>query len=114
MYAWVVPSFVGIVIWVALAWRRVNRYAAWATTIVCFVVQLCCNLYFSHHGYSKTQTFIWTGAIYLPLGLITLIVVSLMTPREPQDNLDEFYALLHTPIGQEDRLKYAEVPILHY
>jgi hypothetical protein len=45
---------------------------------------------------------------------VTLIVVSLLTPREPQDKLDEFYALLHTPIGQEDRLKYAEVPILHY
>ncbi len=113
MYAWVVPSFVGMVVWFSLAWRRVNRYSAWATTIVCFAAQLGFNWYFSHHGYSKTQTFICTAAIYLPLGFITLIVVSLLTPREPQDKLDEFYALLHTPIGKEKRLQYAHVPILH-
>lgn len=106
-YAWVVPSFVGMVIWAALAWRRVNRYSAWATSIVTFTAQLIC-------AYGFKLSFISTALIYLSLGWATLIVVSLITPREPQEQLDEFYALLHTPIGQEDRLKYAEVTILHY
>ena len=55
-----------------------------------------------------------TAIIYLPVGFVTMIVVSYFTPREPQEQLDEFYALLHTPIGKEDKLKYAGVEILHY
>jgi Na+/proline symporter len=107
MYAWVVPSFVGIVIWASLAWRRVNRYAAWATTIMTFTTQFVCA-YIFHLG------FVTTALIYLSVGWMTLIIVSLLTPREPQEQLDEFYALLHTPIGQEDRLKHAQVKFLHH
>ena len=106
-YAWVVPSFVGMTIWASLAWRRINRYSAWATAIVTFVTQLICAYYFK-------MNFVPMCIIYMSVGWVTLIVVSLLTPREPQDKLDEFYALLHTPIGQEDKLKYAAVPILHY
>jgi Na+/proline symporter len=106
-YAWVVPSFVGLTIWASLGWRRVNRYSAWATAIVTFVTQLICAYYYK-------MNFVPMCIIYLSVGAVTLVVVSLLTPREPQDKLDEFYALLHTHIGDEDRLKYAEVPILHY
>ena len=106
-YAWVLPSFVGIVVWASLGWRRVNRYSAWATTVVTFATQFVC-------AYVLKLGFVLTAVIYLAVGWTTLILVSLLTPREPQDKLDEFYALLHTPIGQEDRLRYAEVKILHY
>jgi Na+/proline symporter len=106
-YAWVVPSFVGMVIWASLAWRRVNRYSAWATAIITFIIQYWC-------AYIQEYSFVRTAIIYLSVGWVTLIVVSLITPREPQEKLDEFYALLHTPIGKEDTLKYAQVPILHY
>lgn len=106
-YAWVVPSFIGMIIWASLAWRRVNRYSALATAIVTFSSQFIC-------AYVYKFSFVTTALIYLSLGWLTLIVVSLITPREPQEKLDEFYALLHTPVGQEDRLKYAQVNILHY
>lgn len=105
-YAWVVPAFVGMTIWASLGWRRVNRYSAWITAIVTFVTERICAYY--------GMNFVPKCIIFMSIGWVTLIVVSLLTPREPQDKLDEFYALLHTPIGQEDRLKYAEVPILHY
>ncbi len=106
-YAWVLPSFVGISIWIALGWRRANRWGAWATVFVTVITQSLCKFYFE-------LSFVHTGMIYLPIGFATMIVVSYFTPREPEEKLDEFYALLHTPIGQEDRLKYAEVEILHY
>ena len=106
-YAWVVPSFVGMAIWGSLAWRRTNRYGAWVAVIGMAITQAVC-------AYGFKLPFAVTAVIYLSIGYISLITVSLLTPREPQERLDEFYALLHTPIGQEDRLRYAQVPILHY
>jgi hypothetical protein len=35
-----------------------------------------------------------------------MIFVSIITPREPQEQLDEFYALLHTPVGKEERRRF--------
>ncbi len=106
-YAWVLPTFVGISIWISLAWRRANRWGAWATVFITLITQSLCKFYFE-------LDFASTAMIYIPAGVITMIVVSYLTPREPQEKLDEFYALLHTPVGQEERLKYAEVKILHY
>ena len=104
---WILPTFVGISILVSLAWRRANRWGAWATMAVTAVAWFTCKFYCDF-------SFAKTAAIYIPIGFITMIVVSYFTPREPEEQLDEFYALLHTPVGQEDRLKYAEVKILHH
>lgn len=104
---WILPTFVGISILVALAWRPANRWGAWATMAVTATVWTICKFYWKF-------SFARTAAIYIPIGFITMIVVSYFTPREPEEQLDEFYALLHTPVGQEDRLKYAGVEILHY
>ena len=106
-YAWVIPSFVGMAIWVSLAWHRTNRYGAWATVVVTATTHAVCSYVFK-------LPFATTALIYLVTGYTTLITVSLLTPREPEERLDEFYALLHTPIGQEDRLRYAQVEVLHY
>ncbi len=42
--------------------------------------------------------------LYIPMGFLVFIVVSLMTKPEPKEKLDQFYALLHTPVGEEHRL----------
>ena len=41
----------------------------------------------------------WQMVFYLTVGLVTIIVVSLLTPRVPNDKLDRFYACLRTPVG---------------
>ena len=107
MYVWVLSTFVGIAIWVALGWRRGNRWGAWASVLLTLVIQNVCHFYFK-------LPFATTLFIYLPVGIVTMIVVSYFTPRESEEQLDEFYALLHTPIGQEEKLRYAEVKILHH
>jgi len=93
--------------WVAFAWRRINRYGALAAIAVTIAVYLTCTFYLN-------CSFVTTSQIYLSLSYLVMIVVSMMTPREPQEQLDEFYALLHTPVGKEERLRYAQVEALHY
>ena len=86
---------------------RFIAHGAGATVIVTASTQAVCT-------YVLKLPFATTALIYLVVGYTTLISVSLLIPRKPEEKLDEFYALLHTPIGQEDRLKYARVKILHY
>ena len=106
-FTWVLLSFLGIPIWVALAWRRVNRYGALAAIVTAIAVYLTCIFYLN-------CSFVTTSQIYLSLSYLMMIFVSIITPREPQEQLDEFYALLHTPVGKEERLRYAQVEALHY
>ncbi|NQU23734.1 MAG: hypothetical protein HQ567_20825 [Candidatus Nealsonbacteria bacterium] len=40
----------------------------------------------------------WQMVFYLSVGLVTIIGVSLVTPRVPRDRLDRFYACLRTPV----------------
>src|ERR1043166_9013590 len=50
---------------------------------------------------------------YLPLGVLTLIVVSFFSKRQPEKQLDDFYMLFKTPVGQEQKLIDAGVPIIY-
>ena len=38
---------------------------------------------------------------YLPAGFLAFIIASYFTKPEPKEQLDQFYALLHTPVGEE-------------
>jgi len=50
-------------------------------------------------------------AIYLPVGLISLVLVSHFTKSEPPEKLYEFYTLLNTPVGEEQRLVEAGITV---
>ncbi len=42
----------------------------------------------------------WQMVFYLSVGLVTLVIVSLLTPRVAKAKLDRFYACLRTPVGE--------------
>ena len=112
--AWVLPAFMGISFWCAFAWRRVNRWSAMAsasTSALAYYILKYTSLW--NIFFDQQPSFTQLGLIFIPVGFAVLIVVSLLTPREPQERLDEFYALLHTKIGDEEKLNYADVEILH-
>jgi Na+/proline symporter len=94
---WKLTAFFGIPFWLAVFWRRGNRYGLWAGLGVTTLVAI------------GTQAFGWTFAdqiaAYLPAGIVTFIVVSLVTPAEPEKKIRDFYFLLHTPVGEEYRLR---------
>jgi hypothetical protein len=51
-------------------------------------------------------------AAYLPSGFLVLVLVSLLTKPEPERQLEKFFTLLHTPVGEEYRLKEKGIPIM--
>jgi hypothetical protein len=50
---------------------------------------------------------------YLPAGIVTFIVVSLLTPPTPRQKVDNLAALLRTPVGREQELIDAGVPVIY-
>jgi Na+/proline symporter len=98
---WKITAFFGIPFWLAVFWKRGNRYGLWAslatTTLVAVGTQAL--------GWSFAQQI----AAYLPAGVAAFVAVSLLTPAEPAEKLKAFYFLLHTPVGEEARLKEAGI-----
>lgn len=99
---WHFTAFFGIGFWMAIIWRRANRYGLWASLAVTILTTLITGPYFSFGLGWATE---YQIALYIPLGFITMILVSIFTKPEPEKNLDRFYALLHTPVGEEHRLR---------
>jgi len=107
---WHFTAFFGIGFWLAIIWRKANRYGLWASLIATSLCTLYTGPYFSF-GLGWTPEY--QIALYLPVGFITMIVVSLMTKNEPEENLDRFYSLLHTPVGEEYKLKEKGIKIVY-
>lgn len=108
-YTWFFTGFFGIGFWMAVIWRKTNRYGFWATIIITTLITLYTGPYFSFGlGWSTAYQI----AAYLPVGFITIILVSLFTKSEPEENLNRFYFLLHTPVGEEYKLKEAGIDIM--
>jgi len=56
-----------------------------------------------------SQLMVWS----LPSGILALVVGSLLTKPLPAKRLDDFFMLLKTPVGQEQKLLDAGVPIIY-
>lgn len=101
---WKLMAFLGIPFWMAVFWRRGNRYGLWASLLVTTTVALV------------TQALGWNLAdqilVYLPAGVVAFVAGSLLTRPEPEEQLRAFYTLLHTPVGEEQRLADAGIPII--
>ena len=102
---WTIMAFMGIPFWMAVFWRRGNRYGFWASVVVTSGV------------YFLTRSIGWSYpaqiVAYLSAGTVAFIVTSLVTVPEPEKRLHAFYTLLHTPVGEEYKLRNAGVEIVH-
>jgi len=113
---WKVSAMMGIAFWLGLFWRRTTVAGAWAGTLISFAALLFTSRIafgdfviwdFNAHLAGRLPTFmLWEGELYLPwqmvfyltAGLITGIVVSLLTKPVAREKLDNFYALMRTPV----------------
>jgi Na+/proline symporter len=60
------------------------------------------------------KKYIWELMIrYLPAGVLTVIIVSLLTRPPPKKQVEDFFLLLKTPVGQEQQLIDAGVNIIY-
>lgn len=109
-FLWKTVSPMGIPFFLGICWARANRYGAYASVLSALAASL-----------ASEYALQWTGdaglpksiALFLTVGTITGVVVSLATPSEAAGRLSRFFLLLRTPIGQEDVLREAgliEIP----
>jgi Na+/proline symporter len=126
-------AIMGVVMWGGIFWRRANVPGAWAAVIALFIPWLT----FGPAG-TMIRDFLlerwpgmsdalptWIGmygraryvpelmAVYLPPGVVALVVVSLLTKPPPRKKVDDFRMLLRTPVGQEQKLIDAGVKIIY-
>lgn len=108
-YLWQITAYFGIAFWMAVIWKRSNRYAVWASLAATIAVTFITGPYFS---FGLGWALEYQIAVYLPVGFLVFIVVARFTPSEPKRQLDKFYTLLHTPVGEEHRLKEQNIEIM--
>lgn len=94
-------TFVGISILAGVIWRRANRWGALVSIIVSMSVNFIC------YAVMHQRLDHWDPTVFsiaLAAGIVSLVVVSLLTPPEPSATLDVFYGNLDTPsgVGEEE------------
>lgn len=100
---WKIMAFLGIAFWMAIFWKKANRYGAWSSMIITAILAFTTDYY----GWSFPEQV----ALYLPIGFATMITVSFFTKSEDEQKLNAFYSLLNTPVGHEDRLEAAGISV---
>lgn len=100
-YLWQITAYFGIAFWMGVMWRKSNRFGVWSSVIVTILITFFTGSYFDF-GLGWPLEYQITA--YLPAGFLTFILVSYFTKPEPKEKLEQFYALLHTPVGEEHRL----------
>jgi Na+/proline symporter len=113
---WKISAMMGLAFWLGLFWRRMTTAGAWATTLVGFGVMLfTSDIAFGEHGiwdfnkhfaqylpqfmlFENKLALPWQMILYLGTGLVSGIVVSLLTRPVAAEKLENFYALTRTPI----------------
>ncbi|MFA6471584.1 MAG: hypothetical protein WCU00_06030, partial [Candidatus Latescibacterota bacterium] len=84
--------------WMGIVWRRANPISAWASFIAAAGTFFYCEL--ALDLYLPIQM-----VCYLTAGIVTGIIVGLLTPRQSKEHLDRFYTNLKTPVLAEEHLK---------
>ena len=102
---WSLSAFFGIAVWGGVIWRRCNTWGAWAGILTAIGLWTLTRF---HLEWELQYQFV----LYLSGGFLAMIVVSLLTPRQDQAQLDRFYTILHTPVGEEHKLREAGIKVI--
>jgi Na+/proline symporter len=105
-FLWQITSFFGLSFWLGVVWKKANRYGAAASILIMSSIAIISG------PWILNIPFEYQIALYLPAGFIAIVVTSLLTKSEPEENLKEFFALLHTPVGEEYKLKQQNINIM--
>ncbi len=105
MEVWKVTAYLGIAFWAGVIWKKANRYGALASALTMAAIAIYTGNYLNWPLQNQI-------ALYVPVGIFIMIVVSYFTRSEPAEQLHKFYALLDTPVGQEQRLKEQHIEIM--
>ncbi len=114
---WKVQAMLGIAFWVGLFWRKATATAAWASTLSGFAAWLFTstndligwdfNAHFARFLpdfmlYEGNLSLPWQMIIYLTVGLVVMVGVSLFTKSQDKEKLDRLYECLRTPVKPDE------------
>jgi Na+/proline symporter len=120
---WKVSAMMGIAFWLGLFWRRTTVAGAWAGTLAGFAVLLFTSRIafgdfvlwdFHAHFADKLPYFMvregelympWQMVFYLSTGFLLTVLVSLLTKPVAAEKLDNFYALVRTPVKPGEQVQ---------
>ncbi|MDZ7318550.1 MAG: sodium:solute symporter family protein [candidate division KSB1 bacterium] len=105
MEVWKVTAYLGIAFWAGVIWKKANRYGALASALSMAAIAI-------YTGNYLKWPLQYQIALYVPVGIVVMIVVSHFTRSEPEEQLHNFYTLLDTPVGKEQRLKDQHIEIM--
>lgn len=94
----------GVAFFMAILWRRANRYGALASFVAALLGLLLAKFHFGWKGDAGLPD---TISLYLGAGIVIGAVVTLLTPPEDPARTGRFFLLIRTPIGQEQALRDA-------
>jgi Na+/proline symporter len=110
---WKIMAMMGIAFWAGLFWRRATAAGAWASTLVSFATWMFTdridligwdfNARLAHHLpdfmlWQGELSLPWQMIIYLVMGLIAMVLVSLVTKPHDKKELDRLYECIRTPV----------------
>ena len=121
---WMISPMMGIVFWMGLFWRRTTVAGAWAATLTAFGIWWLStrsffisfmsgfpgaeSLRFVMEKSASPEIYLpWQMIFYLTGGLLAGIIVSLFTKQVAKEKLDNFYALIRTPIKPGEQVSAA-------
>ncbi len=103
-----IQALMGAAFWIGLFWRGATPAGAWAGTVIAFAVLIITDRAFFHAWatnnlpdfmiFNDQFRLSWRMASYLSAGFGSAILVSLVTKRVPDAQLQRFYDCLRTPI----------------
>lgn len=91
MFNETLPAFLGIAVLGGFLWRRANRYGALTAVAVSLAVYYAINY---HQAGELRLVYAWLAAPYgwaTLAGVVTFVVVSLITPPEDKSRIDHFF-----------------------
>jgi Na+/proline symporter len=118
---WMISPMMGIVFWLGLFWRRTTVAGAWAATLTAFGIwwltgqeffiswlgslPVAESLRFVFVKSGTPEVYLpWQMVFYLTGGALAGIIVSLFTKPVAKEKLDNFYALIRTPVKPGEKV----------
>ena len=110
-----INSFLGLAMWFAVLWKKASSAGVWASIIVMIPIWLILGpmglkLHDAINGpiwlgiYGSKANLPYLLLSYLPAGIFTFIVASLLAKPMNKKKIDDFYLLITTPVGKEQVL----------
>lgn len=93
--------FIGVAFWVGIIWPRATRTGAWASTLGSAAVFFITKW--------RGESNAWSSLYSILTGLGLIVLVSLFTPKEPEENLMRVFGYMRVPVGQEELLPQGSV-----